>query len=102
MFVRIFALFALALIASAGQCNTGGVYCCNSVEDVQQAHDVLSKFNLVEAAAQIGGSVGLNCGGVTVIGTGSGCKAQQQPVCCEDNRYNGLVNIGCSPININA
>ncbi|KAG1752250.1 hydrophobin [Suillus lakei] len=26
--------------------------------------------------------------------------ATNNPVCCENNSYNGLVNIGCSPINI--
>ncbi|KAG9310811.1 hydrophobin [Chiua virens] len=99
MFARVLALLPLVLAASAFQCNTGGAYCCDSTQTVQQAQNTLVAYNLVNAAAQIGGLVGLSCNPVTVIGTGNGCQAQQQPVCCQDNRENGAVNLGCSPAN---
>ncbi|KAG9308670.1 hydrophobin [Chiua virens] len=92
MFARVFALLPLALLASAShlearqQCNTGSISCCNSVQSVQQANNILSAFNLVEAALGLGGNVGLTCTPISVIGTGKGCSAQQQPVCCQGNR----------------
>ncbi|KAG9310818.1 hypothetical protein JVU11DRAFT_8671 [Chiua virens] len=100
MFARVLALLPLVLTASAFQCNTGGAYCCESTQTVQQANNELAKYNLVNAAAQIGGLVGLTCNPVTVIGTGSACQAEQQPVCCQDNRENGAVNLSCSPANV--
>ncbi|KAF8838440.1 hydrophobin [Paxillus ammoniavirescens] len=108
MFARVFALLPLALLASAShleardQCNTGSISCCNQVQTAQQANQILSQYNLVAAAAAAGGNVGLTCTPVTVVGTGSGCDATQQPVCCTGNQFNGVVNIGCTPINVNA
>jgi len=64
------------------------------------------------------GLMGTGCTPITVIGTGSGSDCTQQPVCCSDNYFvriqpsfsiseflklllqNGLINVGCSPINL--
>ncbi|KAI9573439.1 hydrophobin [Boletus coccyginus] len=106
MFARFFTLLPLALFASAShleardQCNTGAINCCNSVQTLNQANTLLGTFGLVDAAASAGGLVGLTCTPITVIGAGSGCNAVQQPVCCSDNQFGGLVSLGCSPINL--
>ncbi|TFK95236.1 hypothetical protein BDV98DRAFT_537899 [Pterulicium gracile] len=43
--------------------------------------------------------VGVHCNPITVIGAGSvSCEAE--PVCCEDNNYQGLIALGCLPINV--
>ncbi|KIJ50777.1 hypothetical protein M422DRAFT_27303 [Sphaerobolus stellatus SS14] len=42
--------------------------------------------------------VGLGCTEVPVIAGAVGPDCAQQPVCCTDNDFNGLVNIGCTPI----
>ncbi|KIJ63794.1 hypothetical protein HYDPIDRAFT_40818 [Hydnomerulius pinastri MD-312] len=108
MFTRVFALLPLALLASAshlearGQCDTSAISCCNSVQTLSQANNLLSWLGLVDAAATAGANVGLTCTPITVIGTGSGCAAQAQPVCCTNNQFNGLINLGCSPVNVNA
>ncbi|KAF8838083.1 hydrophobin [Paxillus ammoniavirescens] len=108
MFARVFALLPLALLASAShleardQCNTGSISCCNQVQSAQQASGLLTQLGLAAVAAAAGGNVGLTCTPVTIIGTGSGCDATQQPVCCTGNQFNGLVNVGCTPINVNA
>ncbi|KIJ67321.1 hypothetical protein HYDPIDRAFT_108039 [Hydnomerulius pinastri MD-312] len=47
------------------------------------------------------GQVGLGCSPITAVGTGSGATCTQEPVCCTGNSYSGLINLGCSPINLN-
>ncbi|KIJ63783.1 hypothetical protein HYDPIDRAFT_69640, partial [Hydnomerulius pinastri MD-312] len=89
-------LAALAIATGTSQCNTGSINCCNQVQTASQATQVLSKYNLVDVAAAIEGLVGTDCTPITVIGTGSGCTAEQQPVCCTHNDFNGAVNLGCS------
>ncbi|KAH7883033.1 hydrophobin [Phlebopus sp. FC_14] len=84
-------------------CNTGPVQCCNSMQTAGSGgvvDELLSLLGLTGSVSS-GTSVGMNCSPITVVGTGSGTSCQQQPVCCENNDYNGLINIGCSPININ-
>ncbi|KAH7921842.1 hypothetical protein BV22DRAFT_1018540, partial [Leucogyrophana mollusca] len=52
-------------------------------------------------AVGIGALVGLHCTPLSVVGTASGCQANQEPVYCTDNHFNGLVNVSCSPLNLN-
>ncbi|KAH7925535.1 hydrophobin-domain-containing protein [Leucogyrophana mollusca] len=88
--------------APTNQCNTGSVQCCNKVQDASDARkDGVLDF-LGAKGLGVTGLVGSHCSPITGLGTGSGASCSQQPVCCENNHYNGLVNIGCSPININA
>ncbi|KAL0957089.1 hypothetical protein HGRIS_003184 [Hohenbuehelia grisea] len=114
--------FAAATGPQGGQCNTGPVQCCNQVQDARHAESVdrinvikgIQKYsaffgNLVGAdlsdllklkTGDITGQVGLECSPVSVIGiAGNSCSAQ--PVCCSGNNFNGLVVVGCTPINVN-
>ncbi|KAK0184039.1 hydrophobin [Armillaria mellea] len=111
MFARIstFTLLALPLLATATAvlpradgmaCGTNGTtQCCNSVQNVS-----LSVLLLVDAKSeQIGdltADVGMTCSPITVIGAG-GTSCTTQTVCCNNNTFNGLVALGCTPININ-
>ncbi|RDB19601.1 Fruiting body protein SC1 [Hypsizygus marmoreus] len=102
-FTSFLALATLALTASAAtqtQCNTGSVQCCNSVQDAQSpgVTDILALVGIDIGA--ITGQVGLQCSPLTVIGAGSGANCVSQPVCCEDNKFGGLIAVGCSPINL--
>ncbi|KAI9573474.1 hydrophobin [Boletus coccyginus] len=107
MFARVFALLPLALLVSAthlearDQCNTSDQNCCNSVQSVDQASSFLSECGLLEVATEVGALVGLNCSPLSVVGV-AGNSCTQQPVCCTNNDFNGLVNLGCTPINVNA
>ncbi|PPQ81176.1 hypothetical protein CVT24_009476 [Panaeolus cyanescens] len=106
-----FLFFALPLFAGAtvlprtggdginNSCNTGSLQCCNSV---QQASQIPTLINNVGLGAIIGllGQVGVTCTPITVIGTG-GNSCTTQPACCSGNTFNGLITLGCSPININ-
>ncbi|KAG2006236.1 CoH1 [Coprinopsis cinerea AmutBmut pab1-1] len=88
------------LEARQGQCNTGPVQCCNSVQraDSEAASKLLGLLGIVVQDVSI--PIGITCTPITVIGLpGNSCSTQ--PVCCKDNSYKGVVAIGCTPININ-
>ncbi|EJD01673.1 fungal hydrophobin [Fomitiporia mediterranea MF3/22] len=85
---------------TGGQCNTGPIQCCNSVQkaDSSAVTGILGLLGVV--IQDINALVGLTCDPISVIGLGSaGCSAT--PVCCENNTFNGLIAIGCVPIIIN-
>ncbi|KIK93356.1 hypothetical protein PAXRUDRAFT_12711 [Paxillus rubicundulus Ve08.2h10] len=111
MFARVFAVASLAAFALAGavptttpasQCNTGSLQCCNQVQSASAANLANPQWNLVSVLGGLTGNVGTSCTPITVIGTGSGADCTAQPVCCTGNTFNGLVNVGCSPVNLNA
>ncbi|KAH7883462.1 hydrophobin 2 [Phlebopus sp. FC_14] len=102
--------FALAAVAAAapspieardGECNTGSLQCCTSTFSASDPTSSALLGLLGIVLGPIDGLLGLGCTPITVIGTGSGATCTQQPVCCTGNTYNGLINIGCSPINLN-
>ncbi|KAF8961856.1 fungal hydrophobin-domain-containing protein [Flammula alnicola] len=83
----------------SNSCNTGSVHCCNSVEQSNSSNVglVAGLLGLVLPANVL---VGLTCSPLSGVGVG-GNSCSQQPVCCENNHFNGLIVVGCSPININ-
>ncbi|EIW77381.1 hydrophobin [Coniophora puteana RWD-64-598 SS2] len=109
MFSTIVALLPFALAAAAlpqdgghnGQCTTGTLSCCDNVQDTTNAADPLGQLGLGHLLDGITGQVGLQCTPITGIGLGQSANCKQQPVCCDHNNFNGLLNLGCSPININ-
>jgi len=88
--------------ASGGnQCSTGPVQCCNSVESSssENSSKTLGLLGIVLQGLDI--PVGLNCSPISVLGLGSAGSCAAQTVCCDNNNFNGLINLGCSPINLN-
>ncbi|KAI9570832.1 hydrophobin 2 [Boletus coccyginus] len=86
---------------SVSQCNTGSMQCCAMTQT--STPTTLNYFSslLGIALPSIDGLLGLSCSPITAIGTGTGASCTQQPVCCTGNNFNGLINLGCSPINLN-
>ncbi|TFK64459.1 fungal hydrophobin [Pluteus cervinus] len=85
----------------AGQCNTGSIQCCNSVHSAgSSGYQVLSAL-MGANVGSITGMIGADCSPISAIGAG-GNSCSSQPMCCQNNNYNGLVVVGCTPININA
>ncbi|KAL5480459.1 hypothetical protein ACEPAI_1729 [Sanghuangporus weigelae] len=85
---------------TGSSCSTGPVQCCDSVQSASSS-EASNMLGLLGVALQdVNVPVGLNCIPISVIGAGSGGTCNAQTVCCENNQFNGLVNIGCSPINI--
>ncbi|TBU28460.1 fungal hydrophobin-domain-containing protein [Dichomitus squalens] len=107
MFARAaaFSLLALPIFAAAtpvrrGNCNTGSIQCCNSVESTDN-NAVSALLGLLGVTLEgITGSVGLQCSPLQVVGLGGGNACSQQPVCCQNNNVGGLISIGCVPIEL--
>ncbi|KAK0206165.1 hydrophobin-251 [Desarmillaria ectypa] len=115
MFSRIsaFTLLALAAFAAAqktnttvtgGKCNTGSLQCCKSVQNPKSsaAQEALGLLNI--PVGEITADVGLTCDPITVIGLGTN-QCTSQPACCEKNNFgtvlqNGVVALGCTPVNL--
>ncbi|EJD00348.1 hydrophobin-domain-containing protein [Fomitiporia mediterranea MF3/22] len=85
---------------SSGSCNTGPVQCCNSVEPAssENASKQLGLLGIVLQDVNI--PIGITCNPISVLGLGSSGTCNAQTVCCENNNFNGLINIGCTPINL--
>ncbi|KIJ61492.1 hypothetical protein HYDPIDRAFT_137833 [Hydnomerulius pinastri MD-312] len=109
MFSRILAVVPFALLAVAGgvstipesQCNTGSVSCCDQTQSTADYMGLLSTLGLADVGAIVNALVGVSCTPVTIIGLSSSCDANQSPVCCTNNEFNGAINLGCSPVNLN-
>ncbi|KAN0080177.1 Fungal hydrophobin domain containing protein [Tylopilus felleus] len=106
MFARVFALLPLALLASASHleardtCSTGSINCCNSVQTYKSAQGYLTKHNIVlPVDLDVSALLGIECSGITAIGV-SGTSCTAQTACCNGDTFNGLVTLGCSPINV--
>ncbi|KAG1803478.1 uncharacterized protein BJ212DRAFT_1284977 [Suillus subaureus] len=102
MLKRIVALLSLTIlvVANDSQCDTGTIMCCDTKSTYPQTEPTLTELGLVDIAAVVDAFVALSCSGISVVGTSNGCTANQEPLCCENEKYNGAVNIGCTPINV--
>ncbi|KAG6918416.1 hypothetical protein DXG01_014595 [Tephrocybe rancida] len=104
MFARFSAaiLLALPLLAVADSCSTGTQHCCNQAQDAKSANAVDILGTIVGAGVPgLIGQAGLTCSPITGIGA-SGTSCNSQVVCCSNNNFNGVVALGCTPINVNA
>ncbi|PPQ91617.1 hypothetical protein CVT25_012798 [Psilocybe cyanescens] len=106
---KVITALALATLAAANpvrrnepasQCDTGDIQCCNSVQaaDSSSIAGLLSLLGVV--VQDVTALVGVNCSPISVIGVG-GNSCTAQPVCCTNNSFNGLIALGCTPINLN-
>ncbi|PPQ96989.1 hypothetical protein CVT26_006417 [Gymnopilus dilepis] len=84
----------------SNQCTTGSLQCCDSTGSATDP--AISKLLglLGIDVSDVTALVGVTCSPITVIGAG-GSSCSEQPVCCTDNSFNGVVALGCTPININ-
>ncbi|KAF8512475.1 fungal hydrophobin-domain-containing protein [Gautieria morchelliformis] len=95
--VSTFAILATAAAptTTTSQCNTGAAQCCNSVGAANSLPGAAAIIGLLGIILQDPSVVvGLNCVNIA----GSTCT--QQPVCCTNNNFNGVINIGCTPISL--
>ncbi|KIJ29212.1 hypothetical protein M422DRAFT_269392 [Sphaerobolus stellatus SS14] len=91
---------APAATETVSQCNTGSTQCCTSVQS-SSSDLITSLFGLLDIVlGDITGLVGLGCTPISILGLGSGANCAQQPVCCTNVTFNGLINIGCTAISL--
>ncbi|KAF9478761.1 fungal hydrophobin [Pholiota conissans] len=86
--------------APANQCNTGSLNCCDSLErsDGTLVGILLGLLGVVIQGVEV--LVGITCSPIDILGIGQN-SCNEQPVCCENDTFNGIIAIGCVPININ-
>ncbi|KAL0948412.1 hypothetical protein HGRIS_010993 [Hohenbuehelia grisea] len=83
----LFTLFTLASAQSAGQCNTGTLQCCNSVQNANSA-SFAGLLGAIGVPLQgVTGLIGFTCSPITGIGVGGGSTCSQTPVCCQGNSF---------------
>ncbi|PAV18387.1 hydrophobin [Pyrrhoderma noxium] len=110
LLIASFALFAVAnptpgkpevpsQTTNISQCNTGPIQCCNTIESADSSNvtSLLGTLGINLQDPTI--PIGVTCIPVSVFGAG-GNSCSANPVCCEDNNFNGVVALGCIPINV--
>ncbi|KAK0471141.1 fungal hydrophobin-domain-containing protein [Armillaria novae-zelandiae] len=80
---------------------SGTVQCCDSTQSASDlSTSTLTLFGLLGVVvSDLTANVGLTCSPISVIGVG-GTSCSSQTVCCENNSFNGVIALGCSPINV--
>ncbi|KAK6835919.1 hypothetical protein RU639_002099 [Aspergillus parasiticus] len=94
----LITLGVLGVASSAdptSQCDYGPVQCCQRVGLPTDSAVGLLLGLLGVAVQDMSTLVGLTC---NPISQGGSCSAN--PVCCENNSFNGLVAIGCKPVDL--
>ncbi|KIM46729.1 hypothetical protein M413DRAFT_23093 [Hebeloma cylindrosporum] len=100
LFVALSLVNATAVPRGGGQCNTGPIQCCNQVDTAQNLGLTSALGLLGVVLGPVDALIGVSCSPITPIGaSGNSCTAQ--PVCCTNNNFNGLIAVGCSPVNVN-
>ncbi|KAF5361842.1 hypothetical protein D9756_002076 [Leucocoprinus leucothites] len=84
----------------ASQCNTGPIQCCNSAQAATSPAVTTLAALLGVVVQGVTGLVGLTCSPIDIIGVG-GNSCTAQPVCCTGNNFQGLIVLGCTPVNLN-
>ncbi|KAK7037488.1 sc3 hydrophobin [Paramarasmius palmivorus] len=84
----------------ASQCNTGPIQCCNNVQKASDPSAAALLGLLGVVLQDLNVLVGITCTPISVIGIG-GNSCNAQPVCCTNNNFNGLITVGCTPVNLN-
>ncbi|KAF8976138.1 hypothetical protein BDQ17DRAFT_1395174 [Cyathus striatus] len=94
----VFTTLALATFAAAtgtpipaSQCTTGNLQCCNSTGTAKNS-----------AISTLLGLLGIVISDITaLVGVTCSPSLTTQPVCCTNNSFNGVVALGCTPVNLN-
>ncbi|KAK0493630.1 hydrophobin-251 [Armillaria luteobubalina] len=112
MFAHISSFTALLALATAtilprgggdgAACSaTGTAQCCQSTENPSDlSPSTVALLGLLGVVVgDLTADVGLTCSPISVIGVG-GTSCDSQTVCCDNNNFNGVIALGCSPINV--
>ncbi|KAF8484025.1 hypothetical protein DFH94DRAFT_726074 [Russula ochroleuca] len=86
---------------SYGQCSTGSQHCCNQVNRADESSKLdslglLGLSAIVDVIKSSNKLWGSDCS--PFLGENTACS--NKPICCQDNKMEGLVVIGCSNIDL--
>ncbi|KAG6337308.1 hypothetical protein ID866_1770 [Astraeus odoratus] len=103
--ITLSALVAAApepVVARGGtDCSNGTLQCCSQTLDATQTNaNLLEGLLGIVVSPLLGPLLALNCSPITVIGISGGATCAQQAVCCQGTQFNGLVNVGCTAVNL--
>ncbi|TFK60752.1 hypothetical protein BDN72DRAFT_498575, partial [Pluteus cervinus] len=75
------------------------IQCCQTV---QSAGSLLSLPDIASILPPVDPTVlvGVRCTPLTIVGLG-GDSCSEQPVCCTDTSFGGVISVGCTPVNLN-
>ncbi|KAK0436415.1 fungal hydrophobin [Armillaria borealis] len=83
----------------ASSCSSSNLQCCNSLQS-SSSNAVSALLGLLGVVLNdVTALVGITCTPITIVGVGS-TSCNEQTVCCQNNTFNGIIAIGCVPINI--
>ena len=86
IFLASVAVLAVATPTGSSGGN-GDVECCNTVGSASDP-GIATELGLLGVVVQDANVlVGITCTPISVIGIGSGCQANAEPVCCENNSF---------------
>ncbi|KAF9481886.1 fungal hydrophobin [Pholiota conissans] len=84
----------------SNQCNTGSLQCCDSTSTASDPATAILLKSLGVVVQDVTALIGVTCSPITGVGV-SGTSCSEQPVCCTDDSFNGVIALGCTPINVN-
>ncbi|KAK0187180.1 hydrophobin-315 [Armillaria mellea] len=93
----------MAAPGTAASCESGPVQCCNSMETAKTlSSGTLGELGILAALVQaFTGPIGVTCSPLSVLALlPNGAQCTEQTVCCDNNNFNGVVALGCTPINV--
>ncbi|KAK0434463.1 fungal hydrophobin-domain-containing protein [Armillaria borealis] len=81
---------------------TGNVQCCESTQSPSDLSSHVTSLlgSLGVDISDLIGNVGVTCSTIAIVGPISVTQCDNQVVCCNDNSFNGVVALGCNPINV--
>ncbi|KAK0215354.1 fungal hydrophobin-domain-containing protein [Armillaria nabsnona] len=81
---------------------TGNVQCCESTQSPTDLSPRVTSLlgSLGVDISDLIGNVGVTCSTIAIVGPISVTQCDSQVVCCNDNTFNGVVALGCNPINV--
>ncbi|EEB92853.1 hypothetical protein MPER_08575 [Moniliophthora perniciosa FA553] len=74
--------------------------CHVQLSSSRNSPSVAGLFGVLGVVVQgVTGQVGVTCSPISILALG-GNSCNAQTVCCENNNFNGIVALGCTPINV--
>ncbi|KAF8990927.1 fungal hydrophobin-domain-containing protein, partial [Cyathus striatus] len=84
----------------ASDCDTGDLQCCDTTGTATTPSIAALLTQLSIVVPDITALIGATCSPISGVGVG-GNSCTAQPVCCSNDSFNGVIVLGCTPVNIN-